>query len=243
MSDTQVDELSAPPPSGEPDEDAWRTIEQLGRTLHVKDANLQSTLVAILDEAVSLTDGTEHAGVNLYIRGQFEPQAVLGKAPVPLDELQQRTGDGPCIVASRDQQIVRIRDLEHSAESPEFVDLALSLGVRSMLCLPLWVDDTRMGSLSLYSGQARDFDDRDARIGSLLATHAALVIADALRAENLRRAIAGRDVIGQAKGILMERHRLTADQAFTRLAQASQRANRKLSDLAAELVETGALPD
>lgn len=226
----------------EPDEDAWQAIEQLGRTLHVKDADLQSTLVAILNEAVSLTEGTEHAGVNLYVRGEFKPQAVLGAAPAPLDELQQRTGQGPCIVASRDQVIVRIRDMQESGEAAEFVTLATSLHVRSILCLPLWVDDTRLGSLSLYSGEVRDFDDRDARIASLLATHAALVLADALRAQNLRRAIVGRDVIGQAKGILMERLRITADEAFARLSTVSQNSNRKLADVAAELVETGALP-
>lgn len=241
MLDTDVRSENTDTP--EPDEDAWRTIENLGRTLHVKDADLRSTLVAILTEAVSLTDGTEHAGVNLYVGGQLQPQAVLGDAPTPLDELQQRAGTGPCIVASRDQVVVRIRDMQQSEESAEFVELATELGVRSLLCLPLWVDDTRLGSLSLYSGEVRDFDDRDARIASLLATHAALVLSDALRAQNLRKAIAGRDVIGQAKGILMERHRITADEAFARLATVSQKSNRKLAELAAELVETGALPN
>ncbi len=181
--------------------------------------------------------------MNLYVAGSFEPQAVLGAAPAPLDALQQRSKHGPCIDSSRDQVVVRIRDVQESDESAEFIELATSRGVRSMLCLPLWVDDTRLGSLSLYSGQVRDFNDRDARVASLLATHAALVLSDALRAEHLRRAIAGRDVIGQAKGILMERHRITADEAFVRLSKASQNTNRKLADLAAELVETGAVPE
>ena len=224
------------------DANAWNAIEQLGRTFHVKDADLHTTLVAILTEAVSLTEGTKHAGVNLFVKGRFEPQAVYGDAPLPLDELQQRTGEGPCITASRDQAVVRIRDMRAAEGPDEFMQLAASLGIRAMLCLPLWVDDTRLGSLSLYSEEVRDFDERSERVASLLATHAALVLADAIRAENLRRAIAGRDVIGQAKGILMERHRITADDAFRRLAVASQTANRKLADVAVELVETGALP-
>jgi transcriptional regulator with GAF, ATPase, and Fis domain len=220
---------------------AWNALENLGRTFHVKGADLSATLVAVLTEAVSLTDGTKHAGVNLYIKGRFEPQAVFGDAPLALDSLQQRTGDGPCIAASRDQQLVQIKDMTAEGEWPQFRALAVEQGVRAMLCLPLWVDDTRLGSLSLYSEEVRDFDERAGRVASLLATHAALVLSDALRTENLRRAIEGRDVIGQAKGILMERHRITADDAFEQLTKASQRANRKLSEVARSLVETGEL--
>jgi AmiR/NasT family two-component response regulator len=57
----------------------------------------------------------------------------------------------------------------------------------------------------------------------------------------MRAAVVNRDLIGQAKGILMERHRITADAAFTLLAAASQRKNVKLTDVAAHLVETGEL--
>jgi GAF domain-containing protein len=224
------------------DDQTWDVVVQIGRTFHVKDADLPSTLAAVLGEAVSLTEGTRDAGVNLYVRGRFQPQAVLGQAPPVLDALQQRTDDGPCVVSSRDQQVVRIRDLSAETRWPEFCERALDLGVRAMLCLPLWVDATRLGSLSLYSAEPRDFPDRDGRVASLLATHAALALSDALRVENLRRAIAGRDVIGQAKGILMERERITADEAFRRLTAVSQATNVKVADVAARFVESGELP-
>jgi AmiR/NasT family two-component response regulator len=51
-----------------------------------------------------------------------------------------------------------------------------------------------------------------------------------------------RSVIEQAKGILMERHKLTADQAFRLLAEASMHTNRRVRDLALNLVLTGELP-
>ena len=57
----------------------------------------------------------------------------------------------------------------------------------------------------------------------------------------MRLALANRDIIGQAKGILMERHRITADEAFALLSERSQRANRKLKDVARQLAETGTL--
>ena len=62
------------------------------------------------------------------------------------------------------------------------------------------------------------------------------------KVEGLEEALLSRDVIGQAKGILMERHHLTADQAFEELRQASQKRNRKVRDMAAELAETGLWP-
>ncbi len=58
----------------------------------------------------------------------------------------------------------------------------------------------------------------------------------------LEEALLSRDVIGQAKGILMERLHMTAEQAFEELRTASQRQNRKVRDIAAELAETGEWP-
>jgi AmiR/NasT family two-component response regulator len=55
-------------------------------------------------------------------------------------------------------------------------------------------------------------------------------------------ALSSRDVIGQAKGILMERHGITADAAFSVLSCVSQAENIKLADVARRFVETGGLP-
>jgi AmiR/NasT family two-component response regulator len=85
------------------------------------------------------------------------------------------------------------------------------------------------------------FTDHHTQLMDLFATHAALALADVQRAENLRIALQTRDLIGQAKGILIERHRLTAEAAFSRLAAASQNSNRKLTVVAQHLVETGEL--
>ena len=70
-----------------------------------------------------------------------------------------------------------------------------------------------------------------------------MTIEDARREiENLRRALVTRTVIGEAIGILMERHRLTAAEAFEELRTASQRANVKLAQIAEDLTETGEWP-
>lgn len=75
----------------------------------------------------------------------------------------------------------------------------------------------------------------------MCATLAAAALAEVRRTEQPRRALDSRDVIGQAKGILMERHKITPDQAFQVLSQVSQRRNRRLVIVASHLIRTGEL--
>ena len=220
---------------------SWSVLERLGRILHVREAALQPTLDAIVRAAVETIAAAQFAGVNLLDRGRFVPQAVAGQPPLALDVLQQETGTGPCIDASRDQVTVRVEDLATGSPWPGFAELALSLGIRSVLCVPMWVDEQQLGSVSLYSTAVSGFTATDEVLARLFGTQAALVLADASRAEQLRQAMVTRDRIGQAKGILMERHRITADQAFAVLAEYSQRTNRKLAQVARDLAETGQL--
>jgi len=96
--------------------------------------------------------------------------------------------------------------------------------------------------MNLYSRRPHAFDGEGQEIGQIFAGHAAVALAGAEHEEQLRAGMNSRDLIGQAKGILMERFRLTAQQAFDVLSRVSQELNRKLVDVAAELTETGALP-
>lgn len=217
-------------------------VQFLGRSLRVPGATLEDTLAAMLRATVAAIPGARDAGLNLFVRGRFVPQAVYGQAPPECDALQQRTGVGPCIDSSRDQRTIVVDDMGAETRWPEFVELAASLGIRSMLCVPLWVTDAELGSLSLYADEAGAFGERETRAAELVATLGALAIADVDRAENLRRALQNRDVIGQAKGILMERLRITSDQAFAMLSQASQATNRKVAVVAEEFTNTGELP-
>ena len=220
----------------------FSALQVLCRSLRIKDADLEGTLVAILTAATSAISGADEAGLNLLTSGRFEPQATLGAAPPQLDSLQQRTGTGPCIDSSRDQVSVHIDDFSTERRWPNFAASAVKLGIHAMLCVPLWVDDRRLGSLSLYAHSAAAFDDSSKRLADLYATHGAVALLEAQRADQLQRAIVSRDVIGQAKGILMERHRITADQAFTLLKGVSQKLNAKITEVAETLAATGELP-
>ena len=224
------------------DPGSWSALHRLARALHVKEGHLQATLDAIAVTAVETITGAGYAGINLLVRGRFLPQATAGRPPAELDVLQQRTGTGPCIDASRDQVTYRVEDMTTETRWPDYAQLALSLGVAAMLCVPLEADGENLGSVSLYVLRPRCFTGLDDRLAGLLATHAALVLGDARRTEQLRAAMDSRDVIGQAKGILMERERITAAAAFDKLTESSQRVNRKLTAVARELTETGVLP-
>lgn len=224
-------------------EEQFNALNVLCRAMRGSDASLNGTLSAILGSATTVISGADHAGLNLLVRGRFEPQATVGSAPEPLDALQQRTGEGPCVEASRAQVSVEVDDMTSDSRWPEFAAAAVKLGVRAMCCVPLWVDDRRMGSLSLYAEHAGAFDADSKRLADLYATHAAIALLEAQRTDQLQRALASRDVIGQAKGVLMVQRRITADQAFDLLKAASQESNRKLIDVAEEVARTGAPPE
>jgi GAF domain-containing protein len=225
--------------SGGREDDVFRTVAAIARALHVKDAALQPTLDAIVTMAAATTGF--QAGLILVSGKALIVQAASGPAAHQLDLAQQRRGQGPCIVAAQRQTTVCIRDTRADERWPDFCAQAVDLGVLGLLCVPLWVHQKRLGTLSLFADQPGAITEHDARITPLFATLAALALADAERAEQLRGAMVSRDLIGQAKGILTEREKITADEAFARLSQVSQRRNVKVSVVVGHLVETGQL--
>jgi GAF domain-containing protein len=157
--------------------------------------------------------------------------------------LQERLSQGPCLDAVWEQQVVRVGDVGADQRWPAFAEQAPALGVGSMLCFQLFVESDQLGALNLYSTVPDAFGDESEEIGLMFASHAAVALAGAEHEQHLRAGMSSRDIIGQAKGILMERHRLTADLAFGVLTPVSQELNRKLCDVARELTDTGALPE
>lgn len=111
-----------------------------------------------------------------------------------------------------------------------------------MLAFQLYVEGDNLGALNLYAGTAGAFDDESEHVGLLFAAHAAIAYAGVRTQFQLQRAIATRELIGQACGILMERYKLSADRAFAVLVRTSQTGNVKLRDVADQLIHTGELP-
>lgn len=125
---------------------------------------------------------------------------------------------------------------------PRFATEAVGLGVGAMMCFQLPVTGDNLGALNMYASDPGAFGEEPESIGLVFASHAAIAISAAQQQEHLRSAVDSRDLIGQAKGVLMERYKLTGGDAFAVLVRASSHTNRKLVDIAEELSNTGVIP-
>lgn len=220
----------------------WSTVEQLVRTMRVQADDADDLVSRIVGEAVRLVPTARHAGVivtdpDKNLRTVFASDVV----PQQLDALQMQTGTGPCLTAARKQIVVRMHDIAADTRWAEFRSAARSCDVGSMLCVPLYIDQQLLGTLSLYGAQPDAFRDGAEPIARLLATVSAVALADSFQRERIERALRNRDLIGQAKGILMSRNGVSADAAFELLRAHSQRTNSKLVAVAEKVVETGML--
>jgi GAF domain-containing protein len=164
-------------------------------------------------------------------------RAVTSEAPSDdiaqtLDQLQSELGVGPAFEALAEHQSVVLPDLGAESRWPPFVDAATAMGVRCMVSFRLFVDRGSLGALNLYGPDPVEFSDEYITTGEILAQHAAVAIAGAKAEEQFQSALASRDIIGQAKGLLLQRDRLTGLQAFAALTKASQETNIKLVEVA-----------
>lgn len=159
------------------------------------------------------------------------------------DEVQYRTGDGPCLHAMRHGLQVRIDDLARHDRWPRFSSQAVALGIRSSLSLPLIADGEPVGALNLYARRPGAFGPAETRRAEKFAGHASGALTLALRMascadlnDQLRSSIVSRAVIDQALGVIMATERCPQDKAFALLRSVSQNTNVKLRDLAATIV-------
>jgi transcriptional regulator with GAF, ATPase, and Fis domain len=230
----------ASPDTGGLDDLAGR-LSDLARTLQDEDS-VGETLQAIVEAAVGTVPGAQYAALSV-VEHRREVHTRAGTADVvfAVDQVQYDTGEGPCLSAVYEQQTVSVPDMSAEARWPKFTGRTAELGVLSMLSFQLYVQQDNLGALNLYSEQKNAFNADSEHIGLLFASHAAVAMSGAQEQEHLQKAISARDLIGQAKGILMERHKLTADQAFSVLIRASQQTNTKLIDVARALTDTGEL--
>ncbi len=201
-------------------------------------------LAIIVDLAASAIDGADGASVSMVAAGRkgFETTGASSPLVEDLDAAQYEKGEGPCIEAIRAGTEVRAR--LPAGQWRRFSERAVSAGMRSVWALPLTVKETSIGALNLYSRRDEPWLAPSSGTARRLAGQAAVVLANAASLASaettnahLQEALESRDVIGQAKGILMARQNVSADDAFEILRQASQGSGRKLREIAVEVVK------
>lgn len=202
----------------------------------------ESMLAAIVAAAVALIPGAEEGSISIVLgRRRIRSEAPTGELPRRVDALQEELQQGPCLDVAYQQQTVRVSDLTDDDRWPLLAARAAETGAVSMLSLQLSVEGDNLRALNLYARTVDAFTDDSEQMGLLVAAHAALAYVSASRQAHLVRALVTRDLIGQAKGILTERYQITGDNAFLLLTRISQNSNRKLHQVAAELVDSGTI--
>ncbi len=192
------------------------------------------------------TVGPAHAvSITVADNGRFRTSNSTGAEALAIDEAQYEGDDGPCLEALRTGRQVEVDVAGDGDRWPKVRDKARELGIATVLSTPLvGAPDAAIGALNIYSRDSGAFGETEQRTAEIVGEHAAILLGNALALigatnlnEQLRAALASREIIGEAKGIIMERQSCNRDEAFDILRRASQRENRKLRDLAEELVQ------
>ncbi|MFJ4466700.1 GAF and ANTAR domain-containing protein [Streptomyces sp. NPDC089424] len=227
----------------------WREfaaeMAELARHL-LAQGSTQETLDAIAERGVGLVEDCDAAGVLALRKGRAVTLAAYGDMVEESDRLQGELGEGPCFDAARrvnGERLFRITDMSKSQPDwPRFAPAARDLGVGSMMGFLLYTEDDDFGALNFYSRRPGAFTSEMETAGWLLASHAAVALASARTVDQLEHAMDTRHAIGEAMGILRERHHMSEDAAFDVLKRISQTHNVKLRDVA-QSIRTRAVPE
>lgn len=214
------------------------------RATTVKGAPALTDLAHLAVERIGLA---RWASLTVRRATQFRTEASTHVGAAAADLLQYEMGFGPCVDAVRDDSVYVSGDVARDGRWPAWgARVHDELGVRSVLSQRLHLSDDVgvVAGLNIYSDARDAFDECARAMGLVLATHGGLLMNTMFandRVRNLQKALTSNRQIGVAMGVLMNQHRLTEAQAFDVLRAASQDSNRKLADIAVEVVDTGTL--
>jgi transcriptional regulator with GAF, ATPase, and Fis domain len=227
--------------------DPGEALARLGR-LSLRELSMDSLLQTVADLTKSVMPGNPEASVLLLVKDQPTTVVSTGDLATDLDETQYEKGHGPCLHAARSGEVTEILDTRSEERWPDYTPRAVERGNLSSLSIPLTidVDEQVSGALNIYARRPDAFDADSRSAATRFAPYASVATGNLYAyqsardmAANLQNALESRAVIDQAKGILIERYKVTPDAAFQLLARVSMTTNRKLRDIADDLVRTG----
>lgn len=228
---------------GDPLYDSLLTLNRL----LTPDEPLEATLQSVIEAACEALDGIDLGSITVQREPKATTAAFTHADALAADAGQYEADAGPCLMAMRENVVVGTV-IGTETRWPLFVEQASRHNIGSSLSLPLTLDGHSIGALNLYSRDVDGAARNSGKSAELFSRQASIAIANSIRylsalelTEHLRQALVNRDVIGQAKGILMAQRRITAEEAFQLLTAASQRNNMKLARLAETVTLTGTL--
>jgi GAF domain-containing protein len=208
----------------------------------VHDGTLGDTLLQVAELACK-AGPADMAGITMLVDGVASTGVFTDSEAAEIDEAQYQSEHGPCLDAFRDQSVYWIDSTAADVRWPEFVRTAAHHGIKSTLSLPITARDESLGALNLYSRTEAAFREADIERMMTFAAHSAFVLINAQvywdarnLNENLNQAMRSRATIDHAVGIVMATGGKNSQEAFQVLVRASQRENRKLREIATEVV-------
>ncbi|WP_314178627.1 ANTAR domain-containing protein [Streptomyces winkii] len=218
------------------------TFDAVSRRLHAGQSS-ERVLREIVTTAVSLIRGADYAGISVRGGGgRFESPAYTDDLVVTIDRVQQEVGEGPAMDAATGAPVLHIADMEQEHRWPLFAERARELGVRSMLRCRFPGERGVQAALNLHGRQQHVFDSAAIETAAVFAAHASVAFAEAGLIASLNSAVSGRQHIGEATGVLMERHNIGSREAYEMLVEVSRRSGTELRNVAAGLVTDRELP-
>jgi len=225
-----------------PSSDLLAAIREFTTTI-LNPYDLEDLLDRLTDHAMIVT-GSQGAGVMLAGQAGLGFAAATDPRVVEMESLQDRTHTGACHEAFLTRELVGVEDLAATDRWPAYRDRALELGFGAVMGVPMHACGETIGVLNVYRRTPGPWSEADVEAAEILTAMGAgyILHANQLRGQHdlaaqLEAAIASRDLIGQAKGLLIARHGIDAEAAFAMLRAESQTTNRKLRDVAAELLD------
>jgi GAF domain-containing protein len=206
---------------------------------------VDTALELVTSLAVSTTAGTLGAGVTVVDEHGKRSRAASNEAVEQADSLQYELDEGPCLTAWRTGQVVRIDDTATDSRWPRWNEEVQRLGVRSVLSAPLVAADESIGAMKVYCERPLNYGPQDEHVMRLLAGQAAILLANSQSLREARRlsreltaALASRDAVAQATGVLLAQGASSRQEAFSTLAAAARRTDRTLDEVARALLGT-----
>ncbi|OBG69346.1 GAF and ANTAR domain-containing protein [Mycobacterium sp. E3339] len=215
-------------------------LAKLVASLEHDETDTDVGLRELIHNGVQHVAGSQYAGITLAEKSRAVNNVVAThQYPIVLDAIQNRYGEGPCVEAAWRHHVMHVDDLTAEERWPRYRRHALEqTPIRSILSFELFVNHDSLAALNFYADSPHAFGDDAVDLGAVFATHVALAWSVMRRQDQFRSALASRDIIGQAKGIIMERFGLDAVEAFELLTRLSQQSNTRLIDIAHGLVES-----
>jgi hypothetical protein len=222
----------------------YLVANQVDALLRQGASDFETALDQINQTNVQSVPGAQYAGVTLVdSNGEISTIAATHPYPSWLDLIQREVGEGPCLSADWQQETIHISDLTTDERWPLYRDAALHrTPVRSVLSFRLVNETKRCAALTFYAEKARAFDQHSVEVGLVFAAHTTVAWNALDRARQFQNAVANRDIIGQAKGMLMERFKMDANSAFELLRSMSQQTNTKLVEIAERVTKLAQPP-